>query len=45
MRRKYLVIRKQFTLLESAGQEALADDQVAIALRVMNVNFETPAAN
>ena len=41
---KILVIRKQFTLLESAVQEALADDQVSIALRVMNVNFETPAA-
>lgn len=41
---KILVIRKQFTLLESAVQEALADDQVGIALRVMNVNFETPAA-
>ena len=40
---KILVIRKQFNLLESAVQEALADDQVAIALRVMNVNFGTPA--
>ncbi len=40
---KILVIRKQYTLLEAAVQEALADDQVAIALRVMNVNFETPA--
>ncbi|HBV64988.1 MAG TPA: TIGR02281 family clan AA aspartic protease [Rhodopirellula sp.] len=39
---KILVIRKQFNLLESAVQEALADDQVAIALRVMNVNFGTP---
>ncbi|MAI73271.1 MAG: TIGR02281 family clan AA aspartic protease [Rhodopirellula sp.] len=39
---KILVIRKQFTLLESAVQEALSDHQVAIALRVMNVNFETP---
>lgn len=40
---KILVIRKQFTLLESAVQDALSDDQVAIALRVMNVNFDTPA--
>jgi aspartyl protease family protein len=39
---KILVIRKQFTLLESAVKEALVDEQVAIALRVMNVNFETP---
>ena len=39
---KILVIRKQFTLLGKAVQEALADDQVAIALRVMHVNFETP---
>ncbi|MGB1814195.1 MAG: retropepsin-like aspartic protease family protein [Rubripirellula sp.] len=40
---KILAIRKQFTLLESAVQEALVDDQVAIALRVMHANFETPA--
>ena len=40
---KILAIRKQFTLLESAVQEALVDDQVVIALRVMHANFETPA--
>ena len=40
---KILVIRKQFTLLESAVQDALANGQVAIALKVMNVNYETPA--
>lgn len=40
---KILVIRKQFTLLETAVEQALADEQVAIALRVMHVNFETPA--
>jgi len=40
---KILVIRKQFTLLESEVQDALANVQVAIALKVMNVNYETPA--
>jgi len=40
---KILAIRKQFTLVEAMVRDALADEQVAIALQVMNVNFDTPA--
>ncbi|MDB4353265.1 retroviral-like aspartic protease family protein [bacterium] len=40
---RILAIRKQFTLVETTVREALTDNQVAIALQVMHVNFETPA--
>ena len=40
---KILTIRKRFTLVESEVRDALADEKVVIALRVMHVNFGTPA--
>jgi clan AA aspartic protease (TIGR02281 family) len=40
---KILGIRKRFTLVESEVRDAIADEKVAIALRVMHVNFETPS--
>jgi len=40
---KILVIRKNFDSVEAALREVLADEKVAIALRVMSVNFQTPA--
>lgn len=39
---KILTIRKDFTKVESAVRQALADENVSIAMKVMNVNFETP---
>ena len=40
---KILGIRKRFTLVEAEVRDAIADEKVAIALRVMHVNFETPS--
>ena len=39
---KILTIRKDFTKVESAVRQALADENVSIAMKVMNVNFGTP---
>ncbi len=41
---KILTIRKRFTLVESEVRAAIADEKVAIALRVMHVNFDTPSS-